>query len=1016
MQWLIKKIVGTKNARDVRKLQPIVDEINALEEEFQNLSESQLLAKTDEFRQRITDGETLDEILPEAFATVKNACRRMVGRTFDLIGNAQTWVEVPYDVQLVGGIAMHTGRIAEMATGEGKTLVAVAPVYLNALTGKGVHVVTVNDYLARRDARWMGELYEYLGLSVGCIQSQMKPEKRREMYNMDITYGTNSEFGFDYLRDNMAFTPEAMVQRGHFYAIIDEIDSILIDEARTPLIISGPTDISSEQVYREFMPHVQKLTRKQDQLITKLFKQAEEHVEAGNNDAAMEVLYQLKQGAPRHQKLLAMAEEASTLRLMEKAENRYISDTFKEQARVLREELFFTIEEKHHEAALTDKGRDAMSPADPEAYVLPDLPTLFSELDGDTEIDEQERAKRRAAIQDDYAERSQIIHAVDQLIKAFNLYIKDVNYIVEDNKVVIVDENTGRKMAGRRWSDGLHQAVEAKEGTNIERETQTYATITIQNYFRMYDKLSGMTGTAETEADEFMSIYDLDVMVIPTNRPTRRIDYTDLVFRTQREKDAAIVEEIIECHRRGQPVLVGTVSVEASERLSRMLEKKRIIHNVLNAKQHEREAEIVGRAGAPGAVTIATNMAGRGTDIKLGKGVIKWPKEVHDSYLGLDDKYQGKTLFDILVDDPGGLHVIGTERNDSRRVDRQLRGRCSRQGDPGSARFYVSLEDKLMRQFGSDRVSNILNKLGGMEEGEAIESGMLSKVIERSQRKVEQWHFSIRKKTLEYDDVMNAQREIVYGRRSDALTSGEPRNHIYQFLDEQLDSMIAQTYDPSIRLPDAQDWDVANTEFAEWMMLNFPVAIKTEDLAEHDGDQDAIHEMVLNGVKAAYEVKCAVEDPDQLPAVERYIVLKAIDENWQEYLREFDAVRQGIGLMGYAQKDPIVEFKHRAYTMFAELMDKISNDVVRLMFRVGTERAHSFMANRPKTSIVDADPLADAQNAVAAQNAAAAEARGREAAMQQALQPVRREEPKVGRNDPCPCGSGKKYKKCHGRA
>lgn len=1024
MQWILKKIIGSKNERDVKKLRPLVDQIKAAEEPLLELSDEQVQAKTIEFRERLAAGEELDDLIPEAFAVVKNACRRLLGNSFELLGAERSWVEVPYDVQLIGGVAMHNGRIAEMATGEGKTLVATLPTYLNALTGKGVHVVTVNDYLARRDALWMGQLYNWLGLTVGVIQGGMKPAERREQYACDITYGTNSEFGFDYLRDNMTYRPDDMVQRGHYFAIVDEIDSILIDEARTPLIISGPMDHSSEEVYREYMPPVKRLVAKQTELIKKIFKNAKQSIEEGDNDATMGYLYQIKQGMPRLPDLLTLMEDTANLRLMEKAENRFISDTYKEQARALREELYFTIEEKHHDAALTDAGCVALNPSNPDAYLLPDLPTLFADLDGNEEISEEERTRLRAEIQDHYSSKSQIIHAVDQLIRAFCLYEKDKEYIVVDNKVIIVDSQTGRAMEGRRWSDGLHQAVEAKEGTAIERETQTYATITIQNYFRMYDKLSGMTGTAETEADEFMQIYKLDVLVIPTNRPTRRIDYNDLIYRTEREKNAAVVEEIEDCHKRGQPILVGTVSVESSERLSKMLDKKNIIHNVLNAKAHEREAEIVARAGMKGAVTIATNMAGRGTDIKLGKGVINWTDEVLDSYMSLTDTHDGETLYDNLIDNPCGLHVIGTERNDARRIDRQLRGRCSRQGDPGSARFYVSLEDKLMRNFGSDRVSNILDKLGGMEEGEAIESGMLTKVIERSQRKIEQWHFSVRKKTLEYDDVMNQQREIVYGRRVEILQSENPQEFIFEFVEERIFSEAEKLYADAIRDED-EGFGEIDKIYADWVLNNFPIVFKEGELAGCQADINKVAELTIERVKEAYAFKCQMEDPEQLPEVERYVLLHSIDDHWQEYLREFDAVRQGIHLISQAQKDPLVEFKHKAYTMFLELMDNIGTEVASMMFRVASARAHSYMANLPQTTVTDADPLKQMAHAMEAtggnvpssaapENQARANT-GREAAMQQALVPVKREAPKVGRNDPCSCGSGRKYKKCCGK-
>ncbi|MDP6490757.1 MAG: preprotein translocase subunit SecA, partial [Kiritimatiellia bacterium] len=794
----IQKIFGTKHQRDIKQMMPEVERINALEEEYQSLSEAEVKAKTDEFRSRLEKGETLEDIMVEAFAVVKNACRRLVGTTEMVSGHELTWDMVPFDTQLIGGIVLHGSKIAEMATGEGKTLVATMPVYLNALTGKGVHLVTVNDYLARRDSQWMGLVYEYLGLTVGCIQNQMSPDERRQEYACDITYGTNSEFGFDYLRDNgMAFDAEHQVQRGHYYAIIDEVDSILIDEARTPLIISGPAPHSSNQ-YFELKPRVEQLVRKQRALCNGLVTDIKKHLDAEETEAAQYLLYQVYHGMPKHKQLMHMLEDPAVRRLHEQVENMMLTDMRKEQARELREELFFTIDERGHDASLTEKGCEALNPTDPEAYVLPDLISAMSELDGKgDEVSEQEKTRQRQEIQQTYSDRGEKIHNVDQLIRAYCLYERDVGYVVQDNRVMIVDEFTGRILPGRRWSDGLHQAVEAKEGVKIERETQTLATITIQNYFRMYEKLSGMTGTAETEANEFRDIYALDVVVIPTNRPVRRVDSNDRVYKSQREKFGAVIEEIREYHDRGQPVLVGTVTVDTSEVLSRMLKRAGIVHNVLNAKNHEAEAEIVTRAGQPGAVTIATNMAGRGTDIKLGKGVVKLEREVILSQTSLEDRFEGgKTLRAALEEEPCGLHVIASERHESRRIDRQLRGRCARQGDPGSSRFYVSLEDDLMRLFGSDRIAGIMERLG-LEEGQELEHKWLNRSIETAQRRVEQHNYSIRKRTLEYDDVMNRQREVIYGFRGDIVRADNIREQVYDILhDVILEQAEALPADP----------------------------------------------------------------------------------------------------------------------------------------------------------------------------------------------------------------------------
>jgi preprotein translocase subunit SecA len=1017
MQWLVRKIVGTKNERDVRKMRPLVAKINAFEEDLQKLSDEALKAKTVEFRERLAGGQTLADIELEAFAVVKNACRRLCGTVANVCDHTLTWEMVPFDVQLIGGLALHHGKIAEMATGEGKTLVATMPAYLNALTGKGVHVVTVNDYLARRDSEWMGLVYKYLGLTVGCIQNTMDPATRRAQYACDITYGTNSEFGFDYLRDmGMAFRPEDQVQRGHAYAIIDEIDSILIDEARTPLIISGPAPYSTQQ-YVELKPIVERLYRKQRDLCNDLVQQAKALIDQGNNDEAMRKLYQVNQGMPKHPQIIRLLEDASVRRLLEKVDNMMLTEMHKEEARALREDLYFVIEERHHDASLTDKGCAALSPNDPDAYLLPDIVSAMSDLDGDDTLSEEDKFARRQEIQNTFANRSERIHAVDQLIRAYSLYERDVQYVVQDNQVIIVDENTGRLMSGRRWSDGLHQAVEAKEGVKIERETQTLATITIQNYFRLYKKLSGMTGTAETEADEFHQIYKLDVMVIPTNRPVRRMDYNDYIYKTQREKYNAIMEEIADCHSRKQPVLVGTVSVDASELVSRMLRRQNIPHNVLNAKNHQREAEIVANAGQPGAVTIATNMAGRGTDIKLGPGVVHIEREVILSQASLDTKFEGKTLRSLLLERPAGLHVIGSERHESRRIDRQLRGRCARQGDPGSSRFYVSLEDDLMRIFGSDRISKLMDRLG-IEEGEVMEHKWLNKSIERAQRRVEQQNFSIRKRTLDYDDVMNKQREVIYGFRSEVLQTDDVSARLLEVAEDvigaQADALIRENDDEGLKA------------FIEWVNTKFPVGLKRDQIENTDLNPDALTTLVLERVRGAYDVKRRIEDPERLASMERYIILNAVDTHWQEYLRGMDALRQGVGLRAYGQRDPLVEYKKEAYTMFADLMDKIKSDVTDRMFRAATSMNafQTFLSALPRVQAQHAQVAAiggTTGQAASAAGGAAAAPRPRnpqEAAMQAALsrklEPVRRDVPKVGRNEPCPCGSGKKYKNCHG--
>ena len=1015
-QWLLKKIMGTKNERDVKRLRPLVDRINQLEEEYQQLSPEQLRAKTGEFRERLSGGESLDDLLGEAFAVVKNACRRLCGTTLTVTEHELIWDMVPFDVQMIGGIAIHQGKIAEMATGEGKTLVATLPAYLNGLSGKGVHVVTVNDYLARRDSEWMGAIFRYLGLTVGCLQGQMPPALRRQQYACDITYGTNSEFGFDYLRDNMTFQPEHQVQRGHAYCIIDEIDSILIDEARTPLIISGPAPYSTTQ-YQELRPMVERLVRKQRDLVNRIVQQARKLLdEGGDTEEASLLLYQVSQGMPKNKQFMHMLEEAPIRRMLEKISDQMLTDMRKDQARELREELYFTIDEKGHDASLTEKGCNELNPADPEAYLLPDLVGGLAELEGESGLTDEERRARRRALQDDYALKNEKIHAVDQLIRAYSLYERDVEYVVQDNQVIIVDENTGRLIIGRRWSDGLHQAVEAKEGVKIERETQTLATITIQNYFRMYEKLSGMTGTAETDAEEFHNIYKLDVMVIPTNRPVRRVDHNDAIYKTQREKYNALIAEITDCHQRGQPVLVGTVSVEMSEVVSRMLQRARIPHNVLNAKNHQREAEIVARAGQVGAVTIATNMAGRGTDIKLAPSVVYFGDDVIKSQLRLEDKVDGRKLADLLREKPCGLHVIGTSRHESRRIDRQLRGRCARQGDPGSSRFYISLEDDLMRLFGSDRMGRIMERLG-LEEGQVLEHPWLNKSVEKAQRRVEEQYAAIRKRTLDYDDVMNTQREVIYGFRTEVLTSANQRDQVYAVLED-----VIQDRAEAAVLGGGED---NLRELTDWANDTFPIGLHVQDLEALAEDGERLADLVFGRVREAYELKVSTEDPEGVPWMERTIILQSIDNHWQEYLRNMDALRQGVGLRAYGQRDPLVEYKKEAYEMFGDLMDRIKGDICHKLFRTATshQALHSFLNALPHTRTVHENVDAMAQQRQSAAGAAAAGSRpaaapAAEAALEAALAakaaPIRRDHAKVGRNDPCPCGSGKKYKKCCG--
>ena len=994
--WILKKILGSKNQRELKRLMPIVLRVNEFDEQFKNLSDDELRAKTAAWKQEISklpdiqeQWKKLDEILPEAFAVVKNAARRLKhrGQTFTVCDQPMVWDMVHFDVQLLGGIVLHKGRIAEMATGEGKTLVATLPLYLNALTGRGAHLVTVNDYLARRDAEWMGQLYNFLGLTVGCIQHDQEPDVRREQYAMDITYGTNSEFGFDYLRDNgMATTREQQVQRGYCYAIVDEVDSILIDEARTPLIISGPATISTHQ-YDKWKPLIEQLVRKQNMLCNRLASEAIEKFEQDDVEIGGRLMFKVKLGQPRNKQLLRMMEDPDKRRAIDKAELSFYQDTRKEELFQLKEELFFTIDEKSNEADLSEQGRVFLNPDDPNAFVLPDLINEFTEIDLDQTLSPEEKDKKKAERQQHCDAQAERIHNISQLLRAYCLFEKDVQYVIEENKVVIVDEFTGRKMPGRRWSDGLHQAVEAKEGVQIDRETQTLATITIQNYFRLYQKLAGMTGTAETEAAEFHDIYKLDVNMIPTNRPVRRTDSNDHIYKTRREKYNAVIKEIKEAHAKTQPVLVGSVSVEASELLSRMLKREKIPHNVLNAKFHMQEAEIVARAGQPGTVTISTNMAGRGTDIKLGPGVTEL----------------------------GGLKVIGTERHEARRIDRQLRGRCARQGDPGASRFYVSFEDDLMRNFGAaDRMTKIMERFG-LEEGQELEHRWLNKSVETAQKRVEQRNYLIRKRTLDFDDVMNMQRVVVYTWRNEIIDAEEPRTHIYEVIDEAVPAKVKEYLEGE---------EPNYTGLIHWINTTFPLGLTKEKAQFDTRTVDENGKFLLEKIKNAYERKSSHEEPTAVKSLERYIILNAIDRLWQEHLYAMDALREGVYLRGYAQKDPLIEYKTEAYDMFVELMANIKNEVLNNLFRSTSnlQAFENFLATLPQFLLREEGPTAPTATAdarmrhpVGAMAAVGGDGDGDGAGEVSLDLPIRRSLPKVGRNEPCPCGSGKKYKNCCGR-
>ncbi len=971
---LFRTLSGRHYRKFVKRCRPVVARINRFEEEYQRLSDSGLRAKTAEFRKRVADGESLDEILPEAFAAVKNAARRLCGQTFSVSGHELPWQMVHYDVQLIGGIAIHEGNVAEMATGEGKTLVATCPFYLRSLAGKGCHLVTVNDYLALRDSEWMGNLYNFLDVSVGCIQNQMDPATRREMYSRDITYGTASEFGFDYLRDNgMATRAEDQVQRGHYFCVIDEADSILIDEARTPLIISGPVQDDRPLPFNEFKPEIEKLVRAQTALCNELATKARKLLaDSPESEVGYEKLWLIKTAMPKHRQFLRMMEDPAVRKQLERFDGEINNDFKKAQRYALKEGLYFVIDEKQRQADLTEKGRELLRPGNPDAFVLPDLPTIHQKIDADTSIDEATREKAKSEAQDRFAKASEEIHTISQLLRAYSLYTRDEEYVVQDGKVMIVDENTGRLMPGRRWSEGLHQAVEAKEGVKIEKETKTYATITLQNYFRLYEALAGMTGTAETEASELMEIYRTNVMVIPTHRPCIREDLNDVVYKTRRAKYNAVLADIEEAHGRGQPVLVGTASVESSEVLSRMLKRSKIPHTVLNAKFHAQEADIVARAGQRGAVTIATNMAGRGTDIKLGDGIAEL----------------------------GGLYVVATERHESRRIDRQLRGRCARQGDPGRTRFYVSLEDDLMRLFANaGPLTRLLEK--SFSDDEVLEGSTLNWSIENAQKKVEQQNFSIRKRLLQYDDVLNRQREIIYEIRNDAIRSETPADVAFEMIGEEIGERLDTLFSAS-----EPDEDAVNT-FIHWINGCFPINLRAIDLSR-DVEPDAAN--ILAKVRAAFDNRSEYEDPEALKGLARYVVIRSIDKLWQDHLTEMEELRRSVGLRGYGQKDPLNEYKSEAFGYFEELMINVRREICGALFRSATNlQAFQNMLARLNSRVREAGPAEGASllqpgsgptasGAASAATPAAPRPTTRNVQLPK-IEPVRRETPKIGRNE-----------------
>ena len=1115
---VIGKLFGTRHERERRRVQPIVDEINEHYARLATVSEDELRGQTEKLRAVIhertgelearvaelkeqkrgtadaaererldaelsgADGrggaegelraalaEVLDDILPEAFATVREAARRLVGSTVLVTGNPIEWNMVPYEVQLIGGIQLHLGRIAEMATGEGKTLVATLPLYLNALAGRGAHLVTVNNYLARRDSQWMGHLYGYLGLSVACIDdTEPGTPERRAGYLADITYGTNNEFGFDYLRDNMVTSLEQRVQREHFYAIVDEVDSVLIDEARTPLIISGPVGNESDAEYGEYNAGVARLVRRQNELVNGLVAEGERALERGDTQQAGLLLYKARLGGPKNRRLGKALQEQGVKQLVQKMELEHIADRklppAKQQFRDLEEDLLYVLDEKGHTVHLTDAGVDYMSPDDHEAFVLPDISGAVGEIDRSHDLTPEERLAARAEINREYALKSEKLNIVHQLLRAHALYEKDVNYVVQEGQVLIVDEFTGRTMPGRRWSEGLHQAVEAKEGVQVKGETQTLATITIQNYFRMYGKLAGMTGTAETEETEFHQIYGLEVAVIPTNKPIIRDDRQDLVFKTRREKLNAIVDETRRLHELGYPVLVGTTSVDESETLAKLFQRGGMRPNVLNAKYHQREAEIVAGAGQPGAVTIATNMAGRGTDIKLGPNTTESkPSVVKDP--------DGK---DVDVMEMGGLHIVGSERHESRRIDRQLRGRAGRQGDPGASQFFLSLEDDLMRLFGSERIASLMDRMGA-QEGEVLTHPLITRSIESAQKRVELQNFQSRKRLLEYDDVMNQQREVIYSLRSFALEGGEElKSEALKMVEKAVARRVETVLADSVPAdgPDGPlEFGVLQQELMMHYLLSVP-ALETEGALPGSPAEAGV--AVADTAREAFTAKLDSFEPygaglgDHLLA---QVMLHVLDEKWKDHLYDLDQLRGAIHYRSWGQKDPLIEYKQEAYTMFVDLMNDIYHTFTERFFHVqlvfepppadgGLDGASAAAGGNGHSAggglidVVRESPQRPTKryNALGILEDIPADELVADAAQDDALEIGPDETPNDGevlarpvalatgdgdtrvradgtpadresahgdwsavrRNDPCPCGSGKKFKKCHG--
>ena len=1008
----LKKIFGSAQDRLLGKYRKIVAQVNQWDTKFSSLTDDELRAKTPELRKRYQEGETLDQLLPEAYAVIKNVCRRLSGTEIHVSGYDQRWDMVPYDVQILGGIAMHYGAIAEMHTGEGKTLTAVLPLYLNALSGKPVHLVTVNDYLAKRDCEWAGTALRWAGLTTGTLTNDVPTELRREIYASDVVYGTSSEFGFDYLRDNsMVTTKEMQVQRGYFFAIIDEVDSILIDEARTPLIISGPVP-DSRQMYDELKEGVHELVRRQRDLCNQLATDARKTLDSlpaldptakkdkkteETRQEAYRKLWMVGKGTPQNKVLKRLKEDPDVRAAIDKWDLYYHSDQNKEERLATLAELYIIVDEKSNEYELTDKGIGGWQTytggiGNAEDFVMVDLSHEYIKIDEDPELDDEGKMAKKLAAREEDAKRKERAHNLRQLLRAHLLMEKDVDYIIHENKIVIIDENTGRAQPGRRFSDGLHQAIEAKEGVEIQKETQTYATITLQNFFRMYEKLSGMTGTATTEAQEFKEIYKLDVLEIPTHRVCRREDFNDEIYMTEREKYQAILKEIRDAHEKGRPILIGTESVDVSEKLSRIFKQNNLPHTILNAKQNEREAEIVAQAGRRGAITISTNMAGRGTDIKLETGVAEL----------------------------GGLYVVGTTRHQSRRIDRQLRGRCARQGDPGTAKFYLSFEDSLIRLFASPRVTSMLQRFRP-PEGEPISAGMLNKSIETAQKRVEQRNSMMRKHTLEYDDVMNKQRQEIYAFRNDILQSDD----IEPLAVELLESVCGIGADQFLRGQGNENgWDPEG--YRQWLMQLFPVTFDQKDFDQEHLDADQLALFAAEKVVKSFQEKLIRENqkvpphliaqgepPQPAHQAVRTLMTRKLDQLWQEHLLTMDHLRSDVTLRAVGQRDPLTEFKHEAFALFDELGRTLKTEMGRSLFRfeiIGPQQAFQNLINSGLRLETNRSLFADLQPAPQPQPQSQEIQTDDEE--EERSEPITNNGPRIGRNDDCPCGSGKKFKKC----